>query len=1111
MPLLPASWTGFIVLSAVLGLFSGLALRLLGSRSLQTLPPRWRYLPLISAIVALLVRYPTSLPLFPVVTGETWVFFPFLFAAILLALLIWGLRWGLFFTLSLGLVAAALYNQPITLPLEYAFLALFWYVSVYFIHRVRRQHGKYFWATVLTVWVVILIGGVVDALWALSFGSGELEVWMLESFRFPGLWRFLARGGEILIAGLLIQAMHHWWSGSLGETYDEVLWQPAHWEPSFFNLYLVWVLPLTMGSWLLVSTLAIAQTQKQVQQQLREQLNSAAQNIDHQASFFIETGQLEITLLARQLVGSDQPEELQALMRSSFARSRFFHQLLLLDEQGQILAQVREPGQAAYPLSPQELQAISLLAQTPEVPYLEVMVTPALETSYVAFLTRLSARSSWFLLGRAWLNNHPQFEPVLWNLEYIQEALNGRGFLVDAHEQPVVLFPEDYTFVNLLQYEVLPQLDITNPPSEPVRPIRLSLGSARQVLVYQYPISGYSWNLVVLVPQEYLNQLTTQLNQVLLWWNAFAFIIILGIAGWALYQLTSSLKGLVHAAQELARGDLERPLPQGGVAEVQKLRESFEQMRQNLKRRLDELQQLLDVGRRLVTTLDWNLVVQPVLEGALYLPEAVTARVALSEDFHPPDLRPEAPRFFGQGPYSQLLAVLDEWLLQRLTDEDYREERLATLWRQLPTAPALPAALREAWVLFLPLWYRQQPIGVLYILFEHRSLHRDSLLRYYRALSEQLRLALFNARLFAQATTERQRLEAILWATPDAIFMTDNRLRVVMANRSARRLLGWPDDDQAYPREFEAPFAQDILLNMLLSTPEAPQSHEIVAPDGRVFFVTVAPVKVHGRQVGMVGILRDITHLKRAEVTRLEFVMGISHDLRSPLAQIQGYATLLERAGELNEKQRLYVQKIRDAVRQIHTMVDNLLELGRIDMGIQPQWELIPVAEMVASEVRSFEFRAQQKGITLEYHVDPNTPVFIEADPALLQRALRNLLDNALKFTPQGGRVTVRVKPKGRDKVLFIVEDTGIGIEPADRERLFERFFQAENARKVHLGGKGLGLAIVKSVVELHHGRVWVESQVGKGSRFYIELPRTPSRVDRERPPQTASAPTSGV
>jgi len=144
---------------------------------------------------------------------------------------------------------------------------------------------------------------------------------------------------------------------------------------------------------------------------------------------------------------------------------------------------------------------------------------------------------------------------------------------------------------------------------------------------------------------------------------------------------------------------------------------------------------------------------------------------------------------------------------------------------------------------------------------------------------------------------------------------------------------------------------------------------------------------------------------------------------------------MLVESPQLTAKQRDYLQSILMAVHQMTSMVDNLLELSRMDRGmVEPYFESLPVRDMVMAVLRSHQIQARKKRIRLEARFDDDAPTFVEADRSLLQRALQNLVDNAIKFTPEGGRVTVRVMPKGHDRVLIVVEDTGIGIEPADRE-----------------------------------------------------------------------------
>ncbi len=1090
--MVPVSLKGLAALFLWVLILIGGSLGFLRKRRVPPLEtPAFRGLVLLIGLLALGLAWRTSIPLFPIVLGRSWTWFPLLFTAGLLALFVFRPLWGLGFTGLLALAAALLYEQRLSLPLEYGTLLLIWMLTAYTLYRYWSNHRLiYLMASAFTGLVSVFVLLLADLIWSmdLAIGWGTL----LELGRTLLFQRLPLRFVEILLGGGALNLFHVLWQRRFGPGYDQPLWRPLRWEPPLHHLFFTIALPLGLVLWSFLGLMGIQMVEQQVRRQIQEQLSSIVQDMDYQVTYLVESAQMELESLAQRpqwetLEGEDIVPQLAAFLEGS----RVFHHLMLVDTEGRLLGEARQKGVPSRGLSPRERSLIHIFAQTPTLNYAEVVETPPAETSYITFMARVAHQPDRVLLGRVWLARSPLMEPVLRDLRHIKETFHGRGFLLDVDGGLLVLEPEDRSFMNMLTFEVLPQFE-TSPAEEASSALQwVQLAQGQWFVGFLHPIPGYSWNVLILIPLPYLHQVAGQLGQSLLAWSAIAWVAIMFMGLLVLSWVTRSLRELSREAQRLSQGDLDHPLSPGGVAEVHLLRKSFEDMRQSLKRRLGELQRLLDVGQRLVATLDWNTVVLPVLEGALHLPEATAARVALMVDFCPSDLQTTPQRFFGLGAGHVRLAPLDELLLHRLTREDYRIEPLVQLWT-LPLPPPWQEdpELRQAQVLLLPLWHQERPMGVFYVLFRHPPAQWDGPLRYYRALSELLRLALSSARLFAQAVTDRQRLEAILWSTPDAIFMTDNSLRVALANLSARRLLGWPEDAHLPLQEFRVPFAQKELMEMLLTAVDTPQSREITAPDGRVFFATVAPVRVEGRQVGLVGILRDITPLKEAEAARVDFMAGISHDLRSPLSVIQGYASMLVENPQLTEKQRDYLQSILMAVHQMTSMVDNLLELSRMDRGmVEPYFESLPVRDMVMAVLRSHQIQARKKRIRLEAWFDDDAPTFVEADRSLLQRALQNLVDNAIKFTPEGGRVTVRVMPKGHDRVLIVVEDTGIGIEPADRERLFERFYQAENVRRMGLGGKGLGLAIVKSVVEMHHGVIWVESQVNQGSRFFIELP----------------------
>jgi len=214
----------------------------------------------------------------------------------------------------------------------------------------------------------------------------------------------------------------------------------------------------------------------------------------------------------------------------------------------------------------------------------------------------------------------------------------------------------------------------------------------------------------------------------------------------------------------------------------------------------------------------------------------------------------------------------------------------------------------------------------------------------------------------------------------------------------------------------------------------------------------------------------------------------VSHDLRSPLTLMRGYATMLEMAGSLNEQQKNYARMIVQGVDNMAKLVTNLLDLGRIDFGVGLQVESIPVLDILERVTGGLQIQAKEKNISIGVELPRDLPHAIEADQALLHQALYNLVENAIKYTPEGGAVTIHLQALP-SAVIFAVEDSGIGISEQDQKRLFEKFFRGTNREALMQRGTGLGLAIVKSIAERHGGRTWVDSEPGRGSIFFLQIP----------------------
>jgi two-component system phosphate regulon sensor histidine kinase PhoR len=266
----------------------------------------------------------------------------------------------------------------------------------------------------------------------------------------------------------------------------------------------------------------------------------------------------------------------------------------------------------------------------------------------------------------------------------------------------------------------------------------------------------------------------------------------------------------------------------------------------------------------------------------------------------------------------------------------------------------------------------------------------------------------------------------------------------------------------------------------------------------RVFGVTVSPVspaapeatpEQPGRPIGAVAVLHEITELRRLEQVRKDFVANVSHELKTPLTSIQGFAeTLLSGALDDPGHGRRFVEIIRHHALRLSRLTDDLLKLSRIEAGkLEPEFQSVSLADLIRGAVEAARPRAEKNGLALAFDCPPALPQ-VRGDANLLREVLQNLLDNAIQYTPAEGRIDVSAAREDGYAVIAVA-DTGIGIPEAEQARIFERFYRVDAARSRELGSTGLGLSIVKHIVEAHGGRVGVESAVGRGSKFFFSIP----------------------
>lgn len=347
------------------------------------------------------------------------------------------------------------------------------------------------------------------------------------------------------------------------------------------------------------------------------------------------------------------------------------------------------------------------------------------------------------------------------------------------------------------------------------------------------------------------------------------------------------------------------------------------------------------------------------------------------------------------------------------------------------------------------------------------------------------------------AQKRAKHLEAVLRSLPDAVVVTDAMDRVVMINNAAARLLHRePSAETTQPLQECIPDRE--LCDLLRGACTLPASKEVEhclaeADNRRILNVSVAPFADAGQDNvrGAVTVLHDVTRERTAAKMKTEFVANASHELRTPLGGIKAYLEMLT-DGEVkdNETRDRFYGVMQGEVERLSVLVDNILNIARIEAGIvKVSKEQVPMTAIVQEVVEAIQPQAKASGITLTCEV---LPVYFHvlADKEMMRRAVFNLVSNALKYTPQGGSVNVRMHVNEAAGVVTVdVSDTGVGISEQDLPKLFQKFFRVESSKKM-AKGTGLGLVLVKEVVEnLHGGRVAVKSTEGKGSTFSIVLP----------------------
>lgn len=878
--------------------------------------------------------------------------------------------------------------------------------------------------------------------------------------------------------------------------------------------FLVALLPLILGSVFLSMFMVTNRAMQLAREQALDELDRTAAIAGDNIAHFGVSGRNLLEKFAANPLMLD-PHMQQSLLEADRQLVPFFQELLLVNAEGQVIASAPQDA-GDRQLTPEEIPVVNQALQFE-------MAEPARVTRLPSGKVRMTFVQPLFseengavpgaLLGRVELNTNPEMKRVLAGLQATRGV--GQGFVIDdrgliiLHPQPEAILRPWSINPNVPTWEVGAGTAYRD----------FSPGTGEATLYYTRHIAGTPFTVVMQLPYAVVFEMSSSIFRPLLLVQLPVGVLLLILMPFLVARITQPLHTLAVATDQIAEGNLETPVHIVGEDEVAQLGSAFEAMRLRLKDRINDLSLLVQISQSVSATLTLDQGVPLILDGVLEETGAAVAHLIVLEN-------EERSRVFSAGLSDPAFQGLDRALVAIVSrrrdpfiEQDVRDTSEVTL---------AGSALRS--LAAFPVRLQNRLVAVLWIGALSTQAFDEGRVQFLNTLANQAAVLVENIRLFEATEDGRRRLAAILASTTDAIIVIDRARRLALANPAAQTLLNL--DETTYGRPIQAlnlpPPLVEAVIRLEEELPPTPSAVEFSLADRRTFYTSIAPIKdlpttrarsdVERQPAGWVAVMRDVTHFKELDEMKTDFVSTVSHDLRAPLTFMRGYVTMLTMVGELNDKQQEYQGRILEGIEQMSALIDDLLNLRRVEAGLGIRQEPCRLGLVLLEAVDTMRARALAKGVTLK--LEPPRPITSEAlaekgrelleevlpepgasmslaqrasatvlgDRTLLRQAIANLVDNAVKYTPAGGTVTVGMD-LSENVAIVRVSDTGIGITPENQVRLFEKFYRIKRRETTDIAGTGLGLALVKSIVEHHHGRVWLESELNKGSTFYIALP----------------------
>ena len=847
--------------------------------------------------------------------------------------------------------------------------------------------------------------------------------------------------------------------------------EPSPVETGLQNRILYTALPLVM---VLLLTLVIANwivagraAQDILVKQLEDTARIAAENIPA----ILETGQSLTTTLVEQGLPLNNKEKLQRVLQSKMREIPFFTQIYVFDLTGAPLTGYPASDVSEFRISPEEQAGIQLALNGVLTQNYVVQPIPGAESAMITYIASIPDEyglAQGVVITRTDFSINLFSQPTLIALNNIAEA-GGQGAILDESNR--ILF---HTNPNLIMTSYAGQIPEASGYFEDPGM------TGTRFMNYAAVDEENGWKVILSMPASYSQELALRIAIPLLVISLAISILAYLLLRYLMKTLTASLVHLANKADEISKGELDNPIEARGVDEIGRLSSAFEQMRVSLKSRLEELDALLKVSQGIASNLNIESSSDHLLKALLSYGADAASLVLIKRTTRGHE---EEFRAYRAGEDAEEYTYLDRALLEQVQEEPIliipSKSRIRRMG--LPKNALIPSALAA-----ISLKSGEEDTAFIWVAYSGSHRFKEPEIRFLNTLAGQALLAVTNSLLYLKAEVGKKRLESVLASTPEPVMVAGEAGQLLIVNQAAEEMVQLVRMDME-SGDGSGEIVSTILKEFVTSTnPTEKRVDEMELEDGHTYLVSVSPVEVEGKHVGKVCVLRDVTEYKQLEKMKSEYVSTVSHDLKTPLVLIRGYASMLPMVGEQNEQQRDYSQKILEGIDDISRMADNLLDMRRIDSGIQLQLERISPSDLLDDVIEEMQPQIKHRKIQVLRELTLAQDLSIEADRALLQRALFNLLENAVKFSPLGSQVNLRLQVN-ESSVVFEIQDHGPGIAPIDLPNIFDSVKRsADGTLKKE---SGVGLSIVKSIAERHQGRVWGESILGKGSIFFLEIP----------------------